>query len=78
MTTKGKDISPEQLYKRAPRPHATREEFFSIAEHALSKINFTLERIQPVVDAEDQYLRHTATEMGMRRYHITHKSEFFI
>lgn len=78
MTTTDKNISPERLYQRAPRPRATRKEFFNTAERALSKINFTLERIQPVVDAEDQYLTRTATEMGMRRYHITHKSEFFI
>ena len=66
------------LYKRTPRPHATREEFFNTAERALSRINHILERIQPVVDAENRYLTHTAREMGMRRYHITDRSEFFI
>lgn len=78
MTTNDKTISQEQLYKRAPRPHATREEFFNTAERALSRINFILERIQPVVDAENKYLTHTATEMGIRRHHITDRSEFFV
>lgn len=78
MTTTDKNISQERLYQHARRPRATREEFFNTAERALSKINFILERIQPVVDAEEQYLTHTATEMGMRRHHITDKSEFLI
>lgn len=78
MAKKNNNVFQQSSNSHKTCYHATREELYCTMKHSMLRTEYVMNAIQPVIDAENEYLTHMATKIGMRRSHIKHQSEFML